>query len=147
MVGLLLCAMLSQADVRIAPPPPPWPENAPAPLITPTDLRCFVEDSTGARKEVSEVGLWLPDELAGIIAGRLESLAAYPARCQARLDALERIHRVVLSGAVEAAWMDARSEALAPAGGGWAWWEVALAAGTGIAIGFAAGAVVVAVAR
>jgi hypothetical protein len=170
MVGLLLCAIVSQAgdsvparapaaapprvpahapalatDIRLAPPVAPWPDDMPAPLLTPADARIYLDGEDGIPREISEVGLWLPDELAGALNARLEALATYPARCQARLDALERIHSVVLSGAVEAAWVDARAHEAEAAG--WAWWEVALAGVTGVAIGFAAGAVVVAVAK
>jgi len=135
---LLLSLIVSQSavDLRLAPPVPPWPEDTPTALMTPSEMRC-----TPVAKDLKiGPGLWMPERLAEIINGRLEALVQYPEQTQARLDALSRIHTVVVAGAVDAAWADAR--ALDVPDTGWPSWQVALATTGGVALGLAAGLVI-----
>lgn len=71
-------------DIHLAPPVPPWPEDLPPP-------------------QENEAGTFLPRPLADVVRDRLVYLDTYQGRCQTRIDAVDRVHRVELE-AVRPGW-------------------------------------------
>ena len=92
----------SRIEIRKAPPLPPWPQGLPLTLETPSEAQCVDVDGVGLGE-----GLWLSIERSVAVADRLKMLVAYPARCQARIDALEGAHVAEINGIADVAMADA----------------------------------------
>lgn len=103
---------------------PPWPEGLPAP-------------------EARAGGVFVPAALDEAIGYRLRYLDAYPELCQVALDAQGQVLAARAAAAVDVERARAQARALELAAGapppGWAWYEVALAVGGGVAAGMLAG--------